>query len=408
MRVTIDRLGHLGDGLATVADGTVYVPGVLPGEVVEGDLNADMLTNVRIVTPSADRVKAPCPHARTCGGCQLQHVADSFVESWKASVVSSALAAHGLPRPITGVATSPPHSRRRAVFSVRRTKSGVLIGFHARGSDTLVAIPQCRLLHPDLMAAVTGLQDLAMIGGSRSAELSMTVTRSDAGADVAVSGGKPLDSEMRMALARIVEKYRFARLTWEGEVVALRDAPIQRFGRAVVTPPPGAFLQATQEGETALLDAVRDALGPQQRVADLFAGSGTLTFPIAEFAEVHCVEGEATMVQALDKAARNTQGLRRITSENRDLFRRPLQPDELKRFSGVVLDPPRAGAEAQSRCIARSTVPVVAMVSCNPVTFARDAGILVSAGYTLDWVRVVDQFRWSTHVELVARFSRPS
>lgn len=406
MRVTIDRLGHLGDGLATTPEGTVFVPGVLPGEVVDGDLNGDMLTNVRIVTPSVNRIKPPCPHARTCGGCRLQHVSDGFVEAWKTSVVSSALAAHDLPDTIRGVTTSPSQSRRRAVFSARRTKTGALIGFHVRGSDALVDIPQCRLLHPDLMATTPGLHELALIGGSRSAELSMTVTRSSAGADVAVTGGKPLDGELRMSVARVVEKHRFARLTWDGEVVALRDTPVQRFGRAAVTPPPGAFLQATQEGETALVEGVCEALGAQQRVADLFAGSGTFTFPIAEFAEVHSVEGDAGMVLALEKAARTTQGLRRISTETRDLFRRPLQPDELDRFSAIVLDPPRAGAEAQTRSIARSTVPVVAMVSCNPVTFARDAGILVVAGYSLDWIKVVDQFRWSTHVELVARFSR--
>jgi len=405
--VTIDRLGHLGDGLATTPQGTVFALGALPGEVVEGELQGDVLSAVRIVLPSADRVKPPCPHARTCGGCQLQHATDAFVETWKKSVVASALAAHGLSAPIIGVATSPPQSRRRAVLSARRTKSGVLIGFHARGSEALVAIPNCKLLHADLLSAIPGLEELVLIGGSRSAELSLAVTQSEAGVDVCVSGGKVLDSEMRMALARVVERHRFARLTWSEEVVALRDSPNQRFGRASVNPPPGAFLQATHEGEAALLAAVKAALGPnQQRIADLFAGSGTFTFPLAESVEVHGVEGDAAMVRALDKAARNTQGLRRISLENRDLFRRPLEPDELARFSAVVIDPPRAGAEAQTARLATSGVPVIAMVSCNPQTFARDAALLVASGYALDWVQVVDQFRWSTHVELAARFFR--
>ncbi len=406
MILTIERLGHLGDGLASGPDGQVFVTGVLPGEIVEGELAGDRLRGVRILTPSADRVRPPCQHARTCGGCQLQHASDAFVAGWKQAVVQSALIAHGLSADIGEIETSPPQSRRRAVLSARRTKSGVMIGFHARGSDTLVAIPQCRLLHPDLIRSFAGLEELVMIGGSRTTELSLTVVQSTAGPDVAVAGGKPLDSAMKMALARVVEQHGFARLTWNDETVALRDSPAQRFGQAAVTPPPGAFLQATSEGEAALLDAVRTALGAQRRIVDLFAGSGTFTFPLAEMAEVHGVEGDAAMVEALEKAARRTTGLKRVSAEARDLFRRPLEPDEFKGVTGVVIDPPRAGAEAQTRRLAASGVPVIAIVSCNPVTFARDAGILVKAGYSLDWIKIVDQFRWSTHIELVAKFSR--
>ncbi|MGL5009323.1 MAG: class I SAM-dependent RNA methyltransferase, partial [Paracoccaceae bacterium] len=182
----------------------------------------------------------------------------------------------------------------------------------------------------------------------------------------------------------------------------------QRFGRALVAPPPGAFLQATDDGERALLRAVGDALaGPMRKVADLFAGVGTFALPLAERAEVHAVEGDAAMTAALEKGWRGAEGLKRVSVETRDLFRRPLEPDELRGFDGVVIDPPRAGAEAQTVALAASLVPVIAAVSCNPVTFARDARVLVAAGYALDWVQVVDQFRWSSHVELVARFSRP-
>ena len=182
--------------------------------------------------------------------------------------------------------------------------------------------------------------------------------------------------------------------------------PQQRMGRALVTPPPGAFLQATAEGEAALLAAVTGAIGPAaRRIADLFAGCGTFALPLAERAEVLAVEGEAAMMQALDKAARQTDGLKRITTETRDLFRRPLEPDEFKGIDAVVIDPPRAGAEAQCARLAEARVPVIAMVSCNPATFARDARLLTAAGYHLDWVQVVDQFRWSSHVELIARLS---
>jgi 23S rRNA (uracil1939-C5)-methyltransferase len=216
-----------------------------------------------------------------------------------------------------------------------------------------------------------------------------------------------LDSDLRLHLARIVEAHAFSRLTWDGETVALRDRPAQTIGTATVSPPPGAFLQATAEGEAALLAAVKAALGPQKRIVDLFSGVGTFTLPLAAAAEVHAVEGDKAMTAALDMAARNTPNLHRISHEARDLFRRPLEPDELNRFTGAVIDPPRAGAEAQIATLAKSLIPVIAAVSCNPVTFARDAKTLTANGYRLDWVQVVDQFRWSTHVELVARFSRP-
>ncbi len=407
MIVTIDRLGHLGHGIARSLDsGPIYVPGTLPGEVVEGTLQGDRLLDPKIVTPSVNRVKPPCRHARACGGCQLQHASDPFVAGWKQEVVETALARQGLTAEFLPLVTSPVRSRRRATLSARRTKGGVLMGFHARASDTIAEIPDCQLLHPGILAAFPGLQALVMAGGSRTTELSLQVTLTRGGPDVVVTGGKPLDADLRLDLARLVETHGFSRLTWDGETVALRDRPALTMGTATVVPPAGAFLQATAEGEAALLAAVRKALGPQKRIVDLFSGVGTFTLPLAQEMEVHAVEGDAAMTKALDLAARNTPNLHRISTETRDLFRRPLEPDELKPFSGAVIDPPRAGAEAQTDRLAQSMVPVIAAVSCNPVTFARDARALTAAGYRLDWVQVIDQFRWSTHIELVARFSR--
>ncbi|MFM7655870.1 MAG: class I SAM-dependent RNA methyltransferase [Paracoccaceae bacterium] len=411
MKLTIDRLGHHGDGIAMAGEGAgklvpVYAPGCLPGEEVEGDLVKDTLTNIRILTPSPNRVKPPCSHARSCGGCLMQHASDGFVAEWKQGIVVGALAAQGLSATFRPMAISPAQSRRRATLSARKTKGGVLMGFHARASDTLVPVPNCQLLHPDLMASFPALEALVKLGGSRTVEVQLTVTRSLAGADVAVTGGKPLDAPMQMEMARLCEAHKIARLTWNGETVALRAAPVQRFGRALVAPPPGAFLQATAEGEAALLQAVALAIGSARKVVDLFAGAGTFSIPLAERAEVHAVEGEAAMIAALEKGARNAEGLKRLTTETRDLFRRPLEPDEFKGVDAVVIDPPRAGAEAQVAVLAKTAVPVIAYVSCNPATFARDARVLVEAGYRLDWVQVVDQFRWSAHVELAARFSR--
>lgn len=397
-RITIDRLGHQGDG---IAPGPVFAPGTLPGEVVEGVIANGVMAAPRIVIASETRVKPPCRHARGCGGCQLQHARTDFTADWKIDVVRRALDAQGLPAPIRGIVTSPAQSRRRASFSARRTKKGALAGFHQKGSDTVVSIPDCQLLRPALTAALPLVEALASLGGSRKSELSVQVTDSDTGLDVHVTGGKPVDAALRTALADLARDHDLARLTWGDDTLARRPA-FQSFGKAQVEPPPGAFLQATAEGEAALLAGVREALAGSKSIADLFAGCGTFALPLAEQAAVLAVEGDKPMVSALDKGWRTAQGLKKVTAKPRDLFRNPLLPDELERLDGVVIDPPRAGAEAQVAQLARAKVSRIAHVSCNPVTFARDTAVLTAAGYRLMWVQVVDQFRWSTHVELVA------
>lgn len=402
MRLTIERLGHLGDG---IGPGPVYVPRTLPGEDVEGEAEGTSLAAPRILTPSPDRVKPPCPHYTQCGGCALQHASDSFVAGWKVEVVRQALAAQDLSTLFRPILTSPPRTRRRAALSGRRTKKATVVGFHGRASGTITAVPGCELLHPDLLAALPGLEAITAAGASRKGELTLVLTRSEAGPDLAVSGGKPLDGPLRATLAGLAEAHGLARLSWEGETVAQRLPPAQAFGAARVIPPPGAFLQASAEGEAALLAAATEAVGEARQIADLFAGCGTFTLPLAAKAELHAVEADAAMLAALDRGWRAAPGLKRVTTEARDLFRRPLLPEELKRFDAVLIDPPRAGAEAQMAEIARARVPRIAAISCNPVSFARDARILTGAGYSLDWVQVVDQFRWSPHIEIAACFS---
>ncbi len=403
MRVTVERLGHLGDG---IAPGPVFVPMALPGEVVEGAIEGGRMADPKIVTPSPVRVKPECPHYRACGGCALMHASDSFVADWKADVVRTALAAQGLEAPFRPVITSPPKSRRRATLSGRRTKKGALVGFHGRASGTIVEIPDCRLLSPALMEALPALTEVTMLGASRKGEIALNITATEGGIDLSVSNGKEMEQSLFSALAGLSERFDLARIVWNGEPVVSRKPAAQRFGSARVVPPSGAFLQATEAGEAALVGAVRDAVGAAKHTADLFAGAGTFSLPLAETAEVHAVEGEAGMLAALDAGWRQADGLHRVTTEARDLFSRPLMPDELKRFDAIVLDPPRAGAEAQARELAAASVKVIAAVSCNPVSFARDARILCDAGYRIDWVQVVDQFRWSPHIELVARLSR--
>jgi 23S rRNA (uracil1939-C5)-methyltransferase len=408
LRLRIDRLGHLGDGIGTTATGErVHAPRILPDEEVEGAVAAGRMAAPRILTPVPERVRAPCPHYAACGGCALQHAQDAFVSNWKQEVVRAALAAQGIVAPFRPLQVSPASARRRAVLAGRRLRAGALVGFHSPAAAQLVAVPDCRLLHPALMAALPALEALVALGGARKGEMALTLTRTETGLDLSVRDAPAADGAQAAALGAEAARRGLARLSWNGEVLAQQAVPRVRFGRAEVPLPPGAFLQATAEGEAALLAAVRAAVGPARRIADLFAGCGTFALPLAEAAEVHAVEGEAAMLEALEAGWRSAPGLRRVATEARDLFRRPLAGPELARFDAVVIDPPRAGAAAQVAALAAAPVPVIAAVSCNPVTFARDARVLVQAGYRLDWVQVVDQFRWSAHVELAARLSHP-
>ncbi|MEH6831043.1 MAG: class I SAM-dependent RNA methyltransferase [Sulfitobacter sp.] len=400
---SIKRLGIFGDG---IAEGPVFVPMTLPGEVVTGTLEGTTLSDVKIITPSDDRVAPPCKHFKSCGGCQLQHASDAVVEAFKTDIIAQALAAQGIKTEIRQIVTSPAQSRRRATFAARRTKKGTMSGFHGRASGTVIEIPDCKLVEPELLAARDIAESLAELGGSRKATLAVTVTTSRVGLDIQVSGGKPIDGQLRITLAALCDSRGFARLTWDDEVIAQRAPPVQRFGVADVCPPPGAFMQATAHGEAHLLAAVQEAVGDAKRVIDLFAGCGTFTLPLAKNAEVFAVEGDKLMMAAMDKGWRMAVGLKTVTHAARDLYRRPLLPDEFKKYDAVVMDPPRNGAEAQTAELIRSDIKRVAYVSCNPVTFARDVAQMIAGGFTLDWVQPVDQFRWSSHVELAAQLSR--
>ncbi len=406
---TVERLGRKGDGVAISEAGKALAALTLPGETIEGEAVDGRIAAPKIVTPSPDRVRPACPHYRACGGCTLMHGSEDFVKGWKVGVVTEALRAQGLSAPLAGVHVSPPRSRRRAVLSGRRTKKGALLGFHARASEVIVDLADCHVLRPAIQAALPLLRDLTVAGASRAGEVSLAVTETPAGLDVTVTGGKPMDAALFSTLAALAERSDLARLTWRdpsGEDQSItRRPPALPMGRAQLVPPPGSFLQATAAGEAALLSAVRDITAGATRVLDLFAGCGTFSLPLAETAEVHAVEGLSAPLQALDAAARRTPGLHRITTETRDLSRRPLLPDELD-YNAIVIDPPRAGAEAQAREIARIGSAKLAWASCDPVTFARDARILAEGGWAMSRLFVIDQFRWSPHVETVAEFRR--
>lgn len=395
----VERLNQAGIGL--LPDGT-HLERVLPGEEVE--VQAD--GSARIITPVADRVKPPCRHFKSCGGCTMQHASDEFVGSWKTTIVERAMTARGLPFPLRKLHTSPEQSRRRARLAGRRTKKGAMVGFHGKASDVLVDVPDCQLLLPSILAGFPALEALTVIAASRKSEINLTVTDTLGGLDVSVETERELTGQLRIELASSAEQFNLARLAWNDEVVVTRKSPDQLFGPAKVAPPAGAFLQATREGEAALVAGVMETATGAKRIIDLFSGAGTLTLPLATVAEVHAVESSSDMLETLDRGWRHAQGVKTVTTEERDLYRRPLEPDELKRFDLAVLDPPRAGAEAQIATICESKIKRVAMVSCNPITFSRDAAKLIEAGFTLQWLDVVDQFRWSPHVELVGSFTR--
>ncbi len=407
-RLVIDRLGHRGDGIADTPGGALYVPYVLPGETVEVERvpgHDDRRHAVRIEVESAQRIAPICPHFGVCGGCALQHWDVAHYRAWKRSLVVTALAQAGLDVRVDELVDAHGAGRRRAVFHARRSHDILQVGFAAYRAHHVVPIDRCPILAPELAGAIEAAWALAEALRPQGKPLDIQVTASDEGLDVDVRGSGPLPPQMMARLAPLAQSHRLARLTRHGELIVQHAQPTLRIGRARVALPPGAFLQATAEGEAALARLVLEHAGGARSVADLFAGVGPFALRLAECARVHAVDSDAAAIAAVRQAAA-APGLKPIETEVRDLFRRPLLAAELEKVDAVVFDPPRQGAQAQARALAQSKVPVVVAVSCNPATFARDAGLLVDGGYRLIAVTPIDQFRYSAHVEIVARFAR--
>jgi 23S rRNA (uracil1939-C5)-methyltransferase len=411
-RLAIARIGRRGDGIAQTPAGTLYVPYTLPGETAEVDEwpgHPDRRHLVKIEAASPQRIAPICPHFGTCGGCALQHWAPAHYRDWKRGLVVEALTDMGFAA--AGALVDPlieahGEGRRRAVFHAWRRAHDVLeVGFAALRAHHVVAIDHCPVLAPSLSGAIETAWAIAEALAAERKPLDIQVTATEAGLDVDVRGSGPLTAARMTNLARLAATHRLARLTRHGETIAQRALPTVTMGSARVVLPPGAFLQATAAGEAVLAALVLEHCAAAKSVGDLFAGVGPFALRLAERTKVMAADNDEEAVAALRDAAK-TPRLKPITAERRDLFTRPFVAKELARLDAVVFDPPRQGAQMQSRELAASPVPILVAVSCNPLTFARDARILVDGGYRLTRVTPVDQFLYSAHVELVARFEK--
>lgn len=410
--LTIDRIGGQGDGIAQTSEGPVFVPLTLPGEQVRAEVREGRAGPVKIVTASEDRVTPVSPHYGDCGGCSLQHWAATPYLAWKAEQVRLALARERIETEVEATVAVPPASRRRLALHARRGADGrVVLGFKARRSWRLVEVQVCPVADPRIMAAIPALTRLAaaFLDHPKSAP-TLHVTWTLAGLDVDVTGVERksggLSRDRQMQAITLAAEANLARLSLAGEPLVMARQPRVAFGPASVPIPPGGFLQAVPEAEVAMTRRAVEAVRGAKTVADLFCGAGTFTFPLAQVASVIAADASAAGIAALKAGIATTSGLRPIQAEARDLFRRPLSPFDLKGCEAIVFDPPRAGASEQTAQIAQTKAGVVVGVSCNPQTFARDARVLIDAGFRLERVTPIDQFLWSAHVELVGVFRR--
>ncbi|USG62729.1 class I SAM-dependent RNA methyltransferase [Sneathiella marina] len=412
----IDHIGASGDGIALEEGRTYYVPFAAPGDhlsALQGEARGQgYMAEIHEINKAGPfRVTPRCKHFGTCGGCSLQHLDDGFVADWKRQRIVDCLSMSGISNAnILPTISSPAHSRRRVEFVASKRKKGVMIGYHVRRSHQVFDVGDCPLIHRSLFALIKPLRSTlpGLMPRNSSARLMATVT--DNGPDILVTAENELSLETRQVLAEFATQNNLSRIAWRQnpkdvpEVIsAIKPAKVQ-LGDIPVTLSPGGFLQATTSGEEALVEIATKALQNCDNVVDLFAGCGSFTFPLSRSSKVHAVEGDQELVSALQSSA--NKNILPISTETRDLFRRPLFTTELKTYDGLLFDPPRAGAKAQVEEIAESSIGTVVAVSCNPVTFARDISHLVSEGYQLEFIQPVDQFLWSAHVEMGAVLRR--
>ncbi|WP_316861401.1 class I SAM-dependent RNA methyltransferase [uncultured Cohaesibacter sp.] len=408
IEVTIDELGGKGDGIVYHNGQSLYVPYTLEGERARITPMGDRGELEEILSPSPMRADAICSLFQTCGGCAMQHMKPAAYGDWKRSLVQDALSSRGFEAvEIAPTVLTRPGGRRRAVLTARLINRRLLFGFHEARSTRIADIEHCPLLVPQLNALLPRLADYLPLFLTKKNEARVTLLHTMTGVDLALEDVKDLSKgQDYLKAVEMAEGLDLARLSANGEVLLERRAPLLQMGAAQVSPPAGAFVQADEAAEMAMAQLVLDCVGDAKRVIDLFCGSGTFALRMASKAQVWALEGEDAALRALEKAWRFGSHLKGIKMEKRDLFRRPVLAAEMKKFDALVFDPPRAGAKAQSEEIAKSKVPTVLAVSCNPGTLARDLRILVDGGYRIVSVTPVDQFLYSPHIECVAHLER--
>ncbi|WP_026606107.1 class I SAM-dependent RNA methyltransferase [Methylocapsa acidiphila] len=407
-RLQIERLGQRGEGIARGPDGLVFIPYALPGETIVAEVDGARGRLVEIATASPERIPAFCRYFSDCGGCAVQTLASHAYAQWKRSLLLGALTQAGVKGQVEALADAHGEGRRRATFHARYDSHGrAAAGFMQSRAHRIVEIETCPILAPSMSGAPRVARAIAEALAESAKPLDILCTATSSGLDVDVRGHGPLGESATKRLVETALAQDLARLSNHGEIVVLQRAPLLAMGRAMVAPPSGAFLQATEAGEKLLAARVCEAVAGSGRIADLFAGVGTFSLRMAEFAQIHAIDLEEPALSALAKAAA-VQGLLPVEIEARDLFRRPFSAQEAAHYDAVVFDPPRAGAEQQARALASSRTPLVVAVSCNVQTFARDAAILCAGGYEIARIEPIDQFRHSPHVEIVGIFRRPT
>jgi len=401
-RLDITALGRRAEGLARDEGETFLVPYALPGETIVAEIEGGRANIVRIENASPERVRPFCRYFGVCGGCQLQHWDGKPYAVWKRRLVETALRHHGIEPPVAPLIDAHGTGRRRVSLHVRRNETNVAAGFMQARSHMLLDIERCPILVP----ALTNATVIARRLGEKLGDCDVALTATGGGMDAAVKAEHRIAEREAPKLASLAAELDLARLTVNGDIVVTRRTPSVRMGRSNVVLPPASFLQATEAGEARLAECVIAAMGRAKSVADLFCGLGPFTLRLAETTRISAFDNDKAAIAALSHAVRATSGLKPVETAVRDLFREPLVANELKPFAALVFDPPRAGAEAQARQIAKSKVKTVVAVSCDPQTLARDAEILVQGGYRVETVTPIDQFKWTSHVEIVALFRK--
>jgi len=403
----ISRLGHKGDGIAEMPEGITHVGFALPGETVIAEVRDGHFESTKVLESSRDRVAPVCHHFGVCGGCHMQHLRHDAYLAWKRQLVADALAREGIGTEVQPIRHFPVASRRRAVFTAIRTHDGVRLGFAQRRTNRIVDLEECPVLAPELSATLKSLRELSAILAPRRGVVKIAALACDNGLDIAATNGAPVSEATRRRAIEWALAAKAARLSINSENAIETARPYLQAGIARVTPPPEGFVQAVAAAEQAMAELVISHLSTARKLIDLFSGSGAFALRLAANAQVHAVEKDGAALLALERAWREAGGvLKAVSTERRDLYRAPVTAAELNGFDAAVFDPPRAGAEAQSRELASSNVKRIAAVSCNPATLARDLRILVDGGYRVLSVTPIDQFVFSPHVEAVALLER--